>query len=162
MRKGLHLPAVALPATCGGAVDLSQRAGRALLILYPWTGRPGMPNPPDWDDIPGAHGSTPELEGFRDLADRFAELGVALYGLSRQDTDWQQELAKRLALPFPLLSDDRDRLWPLLGAETFETGGELYLKRCTLLIRDGEIEEVFTEIPEPGRHAADLMKHLGG
>lgn len=161
MRKGLHLPAVALPSTGGGAVDLSQRAGRGLLILYPWTGRPGTPNPPNWDDIPGAHGSTPELEGFRDLADRFEEFGVALYGLSRQDTDWQQELAERLALPFPLLSDARDQLWPLLGAETFETGGELYLKRYTLLIRDGEIEEAFAEIPEPGRHAADLLKHLG-
>jgi len=162
MRPGLSLPSIALPATDGGAVDLGTREGRFLLILYPWTGRPGTPNPPDWDDIPGAHGSTPELEGFRDLAGRFAEIGIALYGLSRQDTEWQRELAERLALPFPLLSDSAARLWPLLGAETFQTGGETYLRRATLLIRDGEIEEVFTEIPDPGSHAADLLKQLDG
>ncbi len=32
------------------------------------TARP-CPIRPNWDDIQGAHGSTPELEGFRDLAD---------------------------------------------------------------------------------------------
>ena len=48
------------------------RASRPkLMIVYPWTGRPGHPNPPDWDVIPGAHGSTPELEGFRDRAAAF-------------------------------------------------------------------------------------------
>ena len=71
----------------------------------PWTGRPGHPNPPDWDDIPGAHGSTPELEGFRDHAATFAELGVRLFGLSRQTTEYQRELVARLELPFPILSD---------------------------------------------------------
>lgn len=162
MRRGLRLPSIALPATDGAAVDLGTREGRSLLILYPWTGRPGTPNPPGWDDIPGAHGSTPELEGFHDLADRFSGIGVSLFGLSRQDTEWQRELAQRLSLPFPLLSDSDDRLWTLLGAETFETGGETYLKRATLLIRDGEIEEVFTEIPDPWSHAIDLLKHLDG
>jgi hypothetical protein len=32
-----------------------------------FAGLPGLPNPPGWDDIPGAHGSTPQTEGFRDL-----------------------------------------------------------------------------------------------
>jgi peroxiredoxin len=83
------LPSLGLPATDGGAVDLAALPGRSLVIVYPWTGRPGLPNPPNWDDIPGAHGSTPELEGFRDRYADFLSLGVRLFGLSRQTTDYQ-------------------------------------------------------------------------
>ncbi|XSG82564.1 MAG: redoxin domain-containing protein [Methyloligella sp. ZOD6] len=162
MRKGLELPPVALPSSHGGTVDPGRLAGRALLILYPWTGRPGTPNPLDWDDIPGAHGSTPELEGFRDLHARFADIGISLFAVSRQDTAWQQELAERLGLPFPILSDADDRLWPKLEAETFETGGEIYLKRTTLLISDGHVEEAFADISDPGGHAAELLTRLAG
>jgi peroxiredoxin len=61
---GTNVPPVALPATDGTAVNLAALQGRSVVIVYPWTGRPGRPNPPDWDLIPGAHGSTPELEGF--------------------------------------------------------------------------------------------------
>ncbi|MFD0987363.1 peroxiredoxin [Methyloligella solikamskensis] len=161
MRKGLKLPSVALPSTQGGSVDLSAHKGRALLILYPWTGRPGVPNPPRWDDIPGAHGSTPELEGFRDLSASFREMSIALFGLSRQDTAWQQELSERLSLPFPLLSDAKDELWPALEAETFETGGEIYLKRATVLIENGGAEEIFAPVDDPAGHAADLLNRLG-
>ena len=71
LTPGLTLPSIALPATDGGMFALAASQGRSVLIVYPWTGRPGHPNPPDWDFIPGAHGSTPELEGFRDRHDDF-------------------------------------------------------------------------------------------
>ena len=94
-----------MPATEGTEISLARLPGRSLVIVYPWTGRPGKPNPPNWDEISGAHGSTPELERFRDLAGDFAELGVALYALSTQTTDYQREMAQRLRLTFPVLSD---------------------------------------------------------
>ncbi|ODA68604.1 putative peroxiredoxin bcp [Methyloligella halotolerans] len=162
MREGLRLPSVELPATTGGSIDLSTLEERALLVLYPWTGRPGTPNPPRWDDIPGAHGSTPELEGFRDSAERFENAGIAIFGLSRQDTAWQRELAERLSLSFPLLSDVDDKLWPALGAPTFETGGEIYLKRATLLVENGQVAAVFADIADPAGHATDLLQRLLG
>src|SRR4029078_12139861 len=59
---GTILPNVNLPATNGGEVCLATHSGRSIVAIYPWTGRPGLPNPPDWDIIPGAHGSTPELQ----------------------------------------------------------------------------------------------------
>ena len=95
---------IALPATDGNAVDLAALTGRSLVIVYPWTGRPGHPNPPDWDGIPGAHGSTPELEGFRDRAVAIrAAWACGLFGLSRQTTDYQRELvgAARSAVSDP-------------------------------------------------------------
>ena len=79
----MQIASVPLGATTGPDVRLADLDGVMALIVYPWTGRPDLPNPPHWDDIPGAHGSTPELEGFRDLYPAFQELGIALYGLSR-------------------------------------------------------------------------------
>src|SRR5690606_16757096 len=69
---GLALPDIALPATSGRMMSLARVPGRAVVFCYSWTGRPGAPNPPDWDTLPGAHGSTPEAEGFRDLYPGFA------------------------------------------------------------------------------------------
>jgi peroxiredoxin len=154
------LPSLALPATDGGIVDLAALPGRSLVIVYPWTGRPGVPNPPDWDDIEGAHGSTPELEGFRDRCADFLTVGVRLFGLSRQTTDYQSELVSRLALPFPILSDAAGRFAAALGLPSFTTGGDFYLKRVTLHVKNGKIERVFYPLPDPAGHAAEVLRAL--
>ena len=157
LKPGLAVPPILLRATDGTGIDLAALQGRSVVIVYPWTGRPGHPNPPDWDQIPGAHGSTPELEGFCDRHADFLRLGARLIGLSRQTTAYQQELAARLALPFPILSDAEGRFAAVLALPTFATGGCIYLKRLTLLIRGGRIETVFYPVPRPAGHAAEML-----
>jgi peroxiredoxin len=157
---GVKLPAVSLPATDGGGVDLAALPGQSLVIIYPWTGRSDLPNPPDWDDIPGAHGSTPELEGFRDRHAEFLSLGVRLFGLSRQTTDYQRELVSRLGLPFPILTDAAGRFAAALHLPSFATGGEAYLERLTLLIGDGRVEKIFYPVPDPAGHAGECLRAL--
>ena len=154
---GLVLPPVALPATRGHVIDLSAQAGRAVLFVYPWTGRPGLPNPPAWDNIPGAHGSTPEAEGFRDLHTAFLAKGIKVYGLSGQDSAHQQELASRIALPYSLLSDVQKAFSTPLRLPSFETGGETYLRRLTLILRDGAIQRTFYPVHPPHTHAAEVL-----
>jgi peroxiredoxin len=160
LKPGIMLPSLALPATDGGIVDLAALPGRSLVIVYPWTGRPGLPTPPNWDDIPGAHGSTPELEGFRDRCADFLTLGVRLFGLSRQATDYQRELASRLALPFPILSDAAGRFAAALGLPSFTTGGDVYLERLTIQVKDGQVERVFYPVPDPAGHADEVLRAL--
>jgi peroxiredoxin len=157
---GTILPNVNLPATDGSGICLAVQPGRSVVAVYPWTGRPGHPNPPNWDDIPGAHGSTPELEGLRDLFDEFTKRIVAIFGLSNQATDYQREMAERLGLPFPILSDVEGRFATALALPTFATGGEIYLKRLTLIVSDGHIESVFYRVPEPARHASEILARL--
>jgi peroxiredoxin len=161
LKPGVALPSLQLPATDGTQVDIAAEPGRSLVIVYPWTGRPGLPNPPNWDDIPGAHGSTPELEGFREHHAEFVRRGVRLFGLSRQTTDYQRELVERLALPFPILSDAEGHLAGALGLPSFATGGEIYLKRLTLLVRDGKIDNVFYPVADPAGHAEEMLRWLG-
>jgi peroxiredoxin len=160
LTPGTNVPAVALPATDGTAVNLAALRGRSLVAVYPWTGRPGHPNPPDWDLIPGAHGSTPELEGFRDRHADFAQADLRPFGLSRQDTAYQRELVARLGLPFPVLSDEAGAFGAALTLPTFATGGTIYLKRLTLLIADGRIERVFYPVTDPAGHAAEILREF--
>jgi peroxiredoxin len=160
LRPGLLLPSVSLPTTEGTEISFATLAGRSLVIVYPWTGRPGEPDPPNWDDIPGAHGSTPELESFRDHAADFATLGVALYALSTQAADYQREMAQRLRLPFPVLSDVAQGFSRTLSLPTFATGGENFLKRLTLFVDEGRIAHVFYPVPEPALHAEEILAWL--
>src|SRR5205809_409838 len=102
---GLRLPSVRLLTTSGEWVDLSALPGRTVVYAYPRTGQPGQPLPIGWDEIPGARGCTPQTCAFRDHYAELQALGAGVFGLSTQPTDYQREVAKRLHLPFALLSD---------------------------------------------------------
>lgn len=157
---GLEFPDIPLLATSGTSISLRQLAGRWVVFIYPWTGRPGLPNPPRWDGIAGAHGSTPEAEGFRDHYDAYRGMGFDVLGLSGQRTADQQEFAERMRLPFALLSDAEGTLRQALRLPAFETGGVIYLKRLTLVIRDGGIERATYPVHPPHTHAGDLLATL--
>ncbi len=166
---GMHMPALALPSTHAGEarVDLIPPGlGRLVIYAYPLTGLPGVDPPTGWDDIPGARGCTPESCGFHDHASELAAVGAAVAGLSTQTTGYQQEAARRLRLPFQLLSDHELRLATALGLPTFaaelrrehDGGGQrTLLKRLTLVVREGVIEKVFYPVFPPDRHAEGVL-----
>jgi len=156
------VPPIALTATTGESIRLDQREGRTVLFCYPRTGRPDEELPPGWDAIPGARGCTPEACGFRDAHAQFAELGVTVLALSTQASDYQREMAERVHLPFPVLSDERLELTRALGLPTFETGGWTLLKRLTLVIDDGRIRHVFYPVFPPDSHATEVLGWLRG
>jgi peroxiredoxin len=159
---GTLLPDLALPATVGGPVNLRTRAGASIVYVYPWTGRPGLADPPGWDDIPGAHGSTPETAGFRDRYPRFRALGFEVHGLSTQTGEHQRELCARLGVPFPILSDGDFAFQAALKLPTFEAGGALYLRRLTLVVEDGRLRHVFHPVGAPETHAEAVLAWIAG
>lgn len=158
--SGLALPDLPLPSTQRLPVNLRRCAGPAIVFVYPWTGRPDLPNPPGWDDIPGAHGSTPQAAGFRDLHARFSARGVAVLGVSGQNHLDQVEFAERLRLPFPLLSDEDRRFADALGLPRFRAGAEVYLSRLTLIVSHGHVTGVVYPVHPPDRHAADMLDRV--
>ena len=72
---GMTLPDLALPATDGAPVNLSQLKGRTIVYIYPRTGVPGVDLPQGWNDIPGARGCTPQSCSFRDHFGELKRLG---------------------------------------------------------------------------------------
>jgi peroxiredoxin len=155
------VPPIALQATTGDTVRLDEQKGTTVLFCYPRTGRPGDELPPGWNAIPGARGCTPEACGFRDAHAQFAELGARVVALSTQSPEYQREMADRLHLPFPVLSDERLELTRALGLPTFETSGMTLLKRLTLVIEDGRVAQVFYPVFPPDSHAAELLSAMG-
>jgi peroxiredoxin len=161
--KGMRVADVALPATDGARVDLSKLDGRTILYIYPRTGRPGQALPTGWDGIPGARGCTPQSCGFRDHAAELTRLGVAhLYGLSTQDTAYQQEAARRLHLPFALLSDETLAFAKAMRLPTFDVDGMRLIKRMAWVIDDGVITHVFYPVFPPDKNAEEVVAWLRG
>jgi peroxiredoxin len=158
---GMRLPAVELVSTKGTAVNLGELIkGRTIVYCYPMTGVPGKPLPEGWDMIPGARGCTPQSCGFRDHFEELKALGADVFGLSTQKSDYQLEMAQRLQLPFPVLSDADLKFCESLRLPTFEVDGMTLVKRLTLVIRDGVIEKVFYPVFPPDQSAEQVMQWL--
>jgi len=141
-------------------VSLRARSGSAIVYVYPWTGRPGHPNPPNWDDIPGAHGSTPQAEGFAALHAQFAQAHYDIFGISGQTSAEQAEFSARLNLPFALLSDHGFGFADALRLPRFTTGGVAYLSRLTLIVRDGAIIACIYPVERPASHASEILERI--
>lgn len=157
---GMRLPSLPLPSTRGGTVDLASIAGRLVVYCYPMTGQPGVPLPEGWDQIPGARGCTPQSCAFRDHYAELRALGAEVVGLSVQATDYQREMAERLHLPFPVLSDAAYRLQQALRLPTFVAAGMTLLKRVTLIARDGVVEAVHYPIFPSDSDAPWVVSYL--
>ena len=157
----MPLPDLALPSTANRAVNLSKVAApRTVIYCYPMTGRPDRTLPQGWDDIPGARGCTPETCGFRDHHKDLAKLQTEVFGVSTQDTPYQQEMVKRLEVPFDVLSDEHLELARALKLPTFTVEGMTLLKRLTLVARNGRIEQVFYPVFPPDKHAEEVIAWL--
>jgi peroxiredoxin len=160
--KGMTIPKVSLIATDDTSVTLAALPGRTVVFAYPRTGEPGkIALVDDWDMIPGARGCTPQTCAFRDL---FAELKAAgsshVFGLSTQDNAYQAEMASRLHLPFPVLSDEKLVLTSALDLPTMQVAGLTLIKRLALIIDNARITHVFYPVFPPDRNAGDVLAWL--
>jgi peroxiredoxin len=158
---GLEVPAVGLPATTGGELDLAEAAaGLLVAYVYPRTAVPGEPPPEGWDEIPGARGCTSQSCAFRDHAGQLAGLGADVVGISAQPQSEQREFAERERIPYPLLSDEGLVLAGALGLPTFEAAGMRLYRRLTFVARDGRIEKVIYPVFPPEANAEAVVAWL--
>jgi peroxiredoxin len=157
---GIPLPNVALLATDGSMVNLSQLAGRLVIYCYPMTGQPNVPLPEGWDQIPGARGCTPQSCAFRDHYQELQALHANVFGLSVQSTEYQREMATRLHLPFQVLSDEQYQFQKALNLPTFVAAGMTLLKRVTFISHQGRIEAVHYPIFPSDSDPAWVLNYL--
>jgi peroxiredoxin len=159
---GMTIPPVGLRATDDTLVTLSALKGRAVVFGYPRTGEPGkVALVEDWDMIPGARGCTPQTCSFRDLFGELKAAGAShVFGLSTQSNDYQIEMASRLHLPFPVLSDEKLELTHALHLPTMEVAGLTLIKRLALIVDDARITHVFYPVFPPDRNASDVLAWL--
>jgi len=159
---GAVVPPVELLSTKGRHVSLAEasRRGRVVVYGYPRTGVPDRDPPPGWDEVPGARGCTPQSCGFRDHHEEYRSLGVEVFGLSVQDSDYQREMAGRIHLPFEVLSDVEQELTRALRLPTFVIHGNTLIKRIALVLHQGRVAKVFYPVFPPDRNAAEVLAWL--
>ena len=156
---GNKLPSILLPATNGTAVDLSKLTGWLVVYCYPMTGEPNIALPNGWNNIPGARGCTPQSCAFRDHYQELVKL-AQVFSLSTQSTQYQQEAAARLHLPFQLLSDFNLEFTNALKLPTFTVNSMRLNKRLTLLALDSVIKHCFYPVFPPDKNAEEVLDWL--
>ncbi len=165
---GMKLPAITLQSSSNSAVDLSRIAlrERVVFFFFPAAGRPGVPDPTGWNQIPGARGCTPQLCDYRDATTEFQKLGVKPFGVSSQRREDLVEIAQRNRLRYELLSDEELRLTKALRLPTFKVGFPVGLvppvcvKRLTLVVSKGRIKKVFYPVFPPNTNASEILAYL--
>ena len=86
----------ALPRTSGGEWRLSEaRGSKLVLYFYPRDNTPGC---------------TLEGQQFAALAPRFAKVGCAIVGISRDSVASHEKFRDKMRFPFALLSDEDERV----------------------------------------------------
>jgi len=117
---GRKAPDFTLMADSGDPFTLSEQSGRrTLLVFYPGDNTPVC---------------TRQLCDYRDGIETFADLGVDVVGISRDDAESHQRFRERHGLPFILLSDP-----DMAVAEQYGCRGLIGMKRGVFLVDENGI-----------------------
>lgn len=159
--RGAVVPRTVLESTSGTRTDIAAPdLERAVLFIYPRTGRPGVEPPSGWDLIPGARRCTPQSCGYRDVYSEIQEHGAEVFGLSTQPAAEQREFAEREHIPFPMLSDPTAQLGAALGLPTFTVDGQVLYRRVTVVVQSRTIVYFRYPVFPPDSDAADTLAWL--
>jgi peroxiredoxin Q/BCP len=109
------------------------------------------------DNTPGC---TAEGEQFRDLHPRFAELGCAIVGVSRDSLKSHEGFKAKMGFPFELLSDLEEKACKLFGVMKMKNmyGRQVRgIERSTFVVGpDGVLRREWRGVKVPG-HAAEVL-----
>ena len=151
-QPGDCLPAVSLPATTGGSIDLSDLARSKHLVIFFYPG--------DLEGLryPELTGCTPEACSFRDSIGELRALGAEIVGASMQSSSRQRSFAEREHLNFPVLSDEVGELINGLGVPTWASEyGEIFVSRTTIIVKKGgAIAHVFDDV-QVDQHVSEVI-----
>ncbi|MDS0220440.1 peroxiredoxin [Haloarcula sp. S1AR25-5A] len=104
------------------------------------------------DDTPGC---TTEAEQFEAYAQRFADAGVSVYGVSTDGVDSHREFAAANGISFDLLADPEGRLCEAFDVPLVDGRSQ----RTTYVIANGRVVAVYERVAPDG-HATNVFEDL--
>jgi peroxiredoxin Q/BCP len=144
---GAKVPPFSLPATGGDTWRLKDAAGRSLVIFF---------YPKDMTS-----GCTRESQDFRDRHAAFRKAGAQIVGVSRDGIASHEKFKTQEALPFPLLSDEKEevcRLFDVIREKSLYGRKYLGIERSTFLIDSkGVLRQEWRKVKVPG-HAEEVLE----
>lgn len=140
LQEGSKAPAFTLPSSEGGQAELSQFAGKYVVIYF-------YPK----DDTPGC---TTEAKDFEAASDKLDKLGAVVLGVSKDSLERHAKFKNKYELGFPLLSDESGEVIERYGAwgEKNMYGKKMMgIVRTTVVIGpDGNVVKVFPKVRVAG------------
>jgi thioredoxin-dependent peroxiredoxin len=144
---GSKIKDFSLPSSGGGTWSSKDAAGRKLVIYF---------YPKDMTS-----GCTRESQDFRDLYSAFRKAGVDVVGVSRDSVKSHDKFTEKENLPFPLLSDEDEKLCKLFDViHEKSLYGRKYLgiERSTFLLDgSGILRREWRKVKVPG-HAEEVLE----
>ena len=137
LQIGDPAPDFSLPDQNGETVSLSGLRGqRVVIYFYPK------------DDTPGC---TKEACNFRDQWSRFAEHGIAVLGISKDNASSHSKFIAKYNLPFPLLTDAEPcpvaAAYESYGLKKFMGREYMGMMRHTFVVdAEGKVERIYTKV----------------
>ena len=147
VEPGAKVPPFSLPATGADSWRFKDAAGRALVIYF---------YPKDMTS-----GCTRESQDFRDLHTAFRKAGAEIVGVSRDSVASHEKFKAREALPFTLLSDEKEevcKLFDVIKEKSMYGRKYLGIERSTFLIDPkGVLRREWRKVKVPG-HAEEVLE----
>jgi thioredoxin-dependent peroxiredoxin len=144
---GSKIKDFSLPSSGGGTWSLQEAAGRKLVIYF---------YPKDMTS-----GCTRESQDFRDLHGAFRKAGVDIVGVSRDSVKSHDKFTEKEKLPFPLLSDEDEKLckqFDVIQEKTLYGRKYLGVERSTFLLDGaGVLRREWRKVKVPG-HAEEVLE----
>ena len=144
---GSKIKDFSLPSSGGDTWSSKDAKGRKLVIYF---------YPKDMTS-----GCTRESQDFRDLYSAFRKAGVDIVGVSRDSVKSHDKFTEKEKLPFPLLSDEEERLCKLFDViHEKSLYGRKYLgiERSTFLLDGtGILRREWRKVKVPG-HAEEVLE----
>ena len=122
-------------------------------------------NPPQANELiyqqkAGARSCTPEAYALRDYHQDILNMGVTIFGVSTQLTDYQSEMVSRLHLPFDVLSDFNLNLVNALKLPTMQVNNLTLIKRLTMIVHSSIIRHVNYPVFPPDQEPINVISWL--
>jgi thioredoxin-dependent peroxiredoxin len=144
---GSKIKDFSLPSSGGGTWSSKAAAGRKLVIYF---------YPKDM-----TAGCTRESQDFRDLHSAFRKAGVDIVGVSRDSVKSHDKFTEKEKLPFPLLSDEDERLckqFDVIHEKSLYGRKYLGIERSTFLLDGtGILRREWRKVKVPG-HAEEVLE----
>ena len=159
---GMTIPDMILQSTKNPILDLSEIDSRyKILYFFPMIAILGenVP-PPEWNEIPGARGCTPQNISMSKHSDDLQKYDAISIGISTQSIDELTKVSSLRKFSQILVSDGSLEFQNKLNIPIFEFEGKVMYKRLTLVVQESRIVKVFYPIFPPDKHIFEILKWL--
>lgn len=123
-------------------------------------GLPEKELPSGWNNIPGAHGCTPQNLSINNHLAQLEKMDAIPIGISTQPIAELEQLSSIRNLSQILISDSKLEFQNKLNMPVFVADGNTMYKRLSLIVKNSKIVKIFYPVFPPDKHIFEILEWL--